>query len=53
MPHVIWRYAIEGKGEACLTPTREIDFLLAMTTGRTSLVYVLDAVPKVCELIQF
>jgi len=52
MPYVILRYAVEGKGEACLASTRGIDLLLAMTTVRTSLVYVLDAVPKVCELLQ-
>ena len=51
MPYVILRYVVEGKGEACLAPTRGIDSLLAMTTGRTNLVYVLETVPKVCELM--
>ena len=31
MPHVILRYAVEGKGEARLAPARGIDSLLAMT----------------------
>ena len=52
MPYVLLRYAVEGRGEAFLAPTRGIDSFLALTTGRTSLVYLLLAVPNAYELMQ-
>jgi len=60
------RYAVEGiasslrrlaprndnrEGRGMPRSCKGIDFLLAMTTGRTSLVYTLDTAPKVCELM--
>ena len=56
-PYVSGDYLDPCPTSSCATRLRGLlrrfgDSLLAMTTGRTTLVYVLDAVPKVCELMQ-